>query len=297
MADTRLPDGEAFLAAVKTADFAEPGIPLDAPELEAALRWAGPATGMALHLDRTEGTRGGSDYRDFARAGVPFIRFFGNFFPELPRAGRHRGEARPGAGPAHGAAGVRDGLAPRRALTAAIRSAGDRPAPARPRRPPAGRLGCRRRRRRAGRRDRRAAPGAARPARPPARPPPLPAREGLRRRPDPRRAPGARSRRLASRGPSRGPRGPSRHALQPGADRGLARRRVPDDQARGARRDRRGRGGGERGGLRAGRGRRNRRRGRRGAASAPPAGTCRFARAWGSSRPAPTSRCRAPSGW
>jgi Zn-dependent M28 family amino/carboxypeptidase len=75
-----LPDGEAFLAAVKPAEFAEPGLPPDAPEIEAALRWAGPATGMALHLDRTDGTQGGSDYRDFARAGVPFIRFFGNFF-------------------------------------------------------------------------------------------------------------------------------------------------------------------------------------------------------------------------
>lgn len=87
VADTRLPSGEAFLAAVKTAEFAEPGIPLDAPALEAALRWAGPATGMALHFDRTEGTRGGSDYRDFARAGVPFIRFFGNFFPEYHEPG------------------------------------------------------------------------------------------------------------------------------------------------------------------------------------------------------------------
>ncbi len=87
VADTRLPDGAAFLAAVKAAEFAEPGLPLDAPELAAALRWAGPATGMALHLDRTDGTRGGSDYRDFARARVPFIRFFGNFFPEYHEPG------------------------------------------------------------------------------------------------------------------------------------------------------------------------------------------------------------------
>ncbi len=38
-------------------------------------------TGLALHLDHTDGTHGGSDHRDFARAGVPLVRFFGNFFP------------------------------------------------------------------------------------------------------------------------------------------------------------------------------------------------------------------------
>jgi hypothetical protein len=81
VADTGLPDGERFLAKVETARFAEAGLPAEAPDLAAALRWAGPASGMALHLDRTDGTHGGSDYRDFARAGVPFIRFFGNFFP------------------------------------------------------------------------------------------------------------------------------------------------------------------------------------------------------------------------
>ncbi len=87
VSDARLPDGAAFLAAVKTADFAEPGLPADAPELEAALRWAGPVSGMALHLDRTDGTHGGSDYRDFARARVPFLRFFGNFFPAYHEPG------------------------------------------------------------------------------------------------------------------------------------------------------------------------------------------------------------------
>lgn len=81
VADTRLPDGDAFLAKVVPADFAEPGLPVDAPELAAALRQAARMTGLALHLDRTEGTHGGSDYRDFARARVPFVRFFGNFFP------------------------------------------------------------------------------------------------------------------------------------------------------------------------------------------------------------------------
>jgi hypothetical protein len=80
VADAGLPDGAAFLAKVEPATFAEPGLPLDALDIAAALRWAGPATGMALHLDWTDGTHGGSDYRDFARAHVPFIRFFGNFF-------------------------------------------------------------------------------------------------------------------------------------------------------------------------------------------------------------------------
>jgi Zn-dependent M28 family amino/carboxypeptidase len=79
--DSALPEGSEFLSRTKALEFAEPGLPVDAPELAAALRWAGPAVGMALHLDRCDGTRGGSDYRDFARARVPWIRFFGNFFP------------------------------------------------------------------------------------------------------------------------------------------------------------------------------------------------------------------------
>jgi len=87
VADTGLPNGEEFLAKVKPADFAEPGLPPDAPELEAALRHAGHATGLTLHLDRTDGKNGGSDYRDFARAHVPFIRFFGNFFPAYHEPG------------------------------------------------------------------------------------------------------------------------------------------------------------------------------------------------------------------
>ncbi len=79
--DLGLPDGEAFLAKVTPADFAEPGLPVDAPELAAALRQAARISGLAIHLDRTDGTHGGSDYRDFARARVPWVRFFGNFFP------------------------------------------------------------------------------------------------------------------------------------------------------------------------------------------------------------------------
>lgn len=85
--DSRLPDGEAFLAGVKPADFVEPGLPLDAPAIAAALRRAAGITGLALHLDHTDGKSGGSDYRDFARAGVPFVRFFGNFFPAYHEPG------------------------------------------------------------------------------------------------------------------------------------------------------------------------------------------------------------------
>ncbi|HQT94486.1 MAG: hypothetical protein B7Z68_05815 [Acidobacteria bacterium 21-70-11] len=85
--DSHLPDGEAFLAKVKPADFVEPGLPLDAPAIATALRRAAGMTGLALHLDHTDGTHGGSDYRDFARAGVPFVRFFGNFFPAYHEPG------------------------------------------------------------------------------------------------------------------------------------------------------------------------------------------------------------------
>ncbi|HUK14751.1 MAG TPA: M20/M25/M40 family metallo-hydrolase [Thermoanaerobaculaceae bacterium] len=87
VADAALPDGEAFLAAVKPADFVEPGIPDGHPELADALRRAARGTGLALHFDRTDGTHGGSDYRDFALARVPFIRFFGNFFPAYHEPG------------------------------------------------------------------------------------------------------------------------------------------------------------------------------------------------------------------
>jgi len=87
IADNALPDGGAFLAKVKPADFVEPGLPPGAANLESALRRAANATGLALHFDRTDGLHGGSDYREFARAGVPFIRFFGNFFPAYHEPG------------------------------------------------------------------------------------------------------------------------------------------------------------------------------------------------------------------
>jgi hypothetical protein len=82
-----LPGAEGFLAKVDPLAFTDPGLPPDAPHVEEALRWAGPLAGMTLYLDRGDGTRGGSDYRDFARARVPFVRFFGNFFPEYHEPG------------------------------------------------------------------------------------------------------------------------------------------------------------------------------------------------------------------
>jgi hypothetical protein len=79
---TRSPPGAAqFLAQATPENFAETGLAEAAPWLGAALANAARGTGMTLHLDRTDGRNGGSDYRAFARQGVPFIRFFGNFFP------------------------------------------------------------------------------------------------------------------------------------------------------------------------------------------------------------------------
>ena len=42
---------------------------------------------MSLHLDWTDGKNGGSDYRDFARLNVPFLRFFGDYFPDYHKPG------------------------------------------------------------------------------------------------------------------------------------------------------------------------------------------------------------------
>ena len=79
--------GGAFLANLAPGHFAEPVLADWAPELAPILVRAGQCTGMALHLDRTDGRSGGSDYRDFARARVPFVRFFGNYFPEYHQPG------------------------------------------------------------------------------------------------------------------------------------------------------------------------------------------------------------------
>ena len=85
--DVALPDAEEFLAAVKAEEFMEVGIPRDAQALETAARRSARANGFPLHFDWTDGTHGGSDYRDFARAGVPFLRVFGNFFPAYHEPG------------------------------------------------------------------------------------------------------------------------------------------------------------------------------------------------------------------
>ena len=82
-----LKDPAGFLAGLDPADFVEPGLPPGHPELAAALVHAGRGTGLSLHLDWTDGRSGGSDYRDFARLNVPFIRFFGSYFPEYHKPG------------------------------------------------------------------------------------------------------------------------------------------------------------------------------------------------------------------
>jgi hypothetical protein len=80
VADTRLEEGAEFLAAVKPADFIELGVAEWAADLAPVLVQAARANGLALHLDWTDGKNGGSDYRDFARKGRPWVRFFGNYF-------------------------------------------------------------------------------------------------------------------------------------------------------------------------------------------------------------------------
>ncbi|MGE5361519.1 MAG: M20/M25/M40 family metallo-hydrolase [Bacteroidales bacterium] len=78
--DTRLERGEEFLAKVKPADFIELGVAENRRDLGPVLARAARGTSLALHLDWTDGKNGGSDYRDFARRGLPFVRFFGNYF-------------------------------------------------------------------------------------------------------------------------------------------------------------------------------------------------------------------------
>ena len=87
VASAKLPGAEAFLAAARPDSFIEPGVASFAPDLGPLVARAGSAAGLALHLDWTEGVTGGSDYRDFARARVPFVRFFGNFHPDYHRPG------------------------------------------------------------------------------------------------------------------------------------------------------------------------------------------------------------------
>jgi hypothetical protein len=80
-ADADLAERDAFLAGLRPETFIEVGLPEMPPELADTVLRAARGIGVDLHLDYTSGTGGGSDYRDFARVGVPFLRFFGNFFP------------------------------------------------------------------------------------------------------------------------------------------------------------------------------------------------------------------------
>jgi Zn-dependent M28 family amino/carboxypeptidase len=80
VADTRLPRGEEFLARVDAGRFIELGVAEWAPEVGEVLARAARGVGLALHLDRLAGTSGGSDYREFAKRGLPWVRFFGNYF-------------------------------------------------------------------------------------------------------------------------------------------------------------------------------------------------------------------------
>lgn len=78
--DAGLPDADRFLRSTPADDFLEVGLAQWAPELAPLLVRAAQGTGVALHVDRVEGSDGGSDYRAFARRKVPFLRFFGNYF-------------------------------------------------------------------------------------------------------------------------------------------------------------------------------------------------------------------------
>ncbi len=88
--------GAEFWGRLDPGRFAEAGVADWAPFLEGPLRQAGRGTGMALRFDRGDGRQGGSDYASFACRRVPWVRFFGNFFP-----GYH--------GPGDAAAGVDGG--------------------------------------------------------------------------------------------------------------------------------------------------------------------------------------------
>ena len=85
--ESRLVNAGDFLDRVKTEDFIEPGVATGAPWLGPLLAQAGSGLGFPLHLDWTDGLHGGSDYKPFARARVPFVRFFGNFFPDYHKPG------------------------------------------------------------------------------------------------------------------------------------------------------------------------------------------------------------------
>jgi hypothetical protein len=87
LSEAGLKEPQAFLAGLDPATFAEPGLSSDHRDLGPILAQAGRGTGMSLHLDWTDGRHGGSDYRDFARLRVPFVRFFGSYFPDYHQPG------------------------------------------------------------------------------------------------------------------------------------------------------------------------------------------------------------------
>jgi hypothetical protein len=87
VAEAGLKEGNAFLEGLDPAYFTEPGLASTHRELGPILVQAGRGTGMSLHLDWTDGRNGGSDYRDFARLGLPFVRFFGDYFPAYHQPG------------------------------------------------------------------------------------------------------------------------------------------------------------------------------------------------------------------
>lgn len=87
VADNNVPDAESYLAKALPGIFVEPGLPRGVPALEEAVRRSAAGNGLAMHLDWTDGKHGGSDYRGFARRGIPFLRFFGNFHPDYHKPG------------------------------------------------------------------------------------------------------------------------------------------------------------------------------------------------------------------
>ena len=85
--DAGFKNPQAFLTGLDPAHFAEPGLSSAHRDLGPFLIRAGQGTGMSLHLDWTDGRNGGSDYRDFARLNIPFMRFFGSYFPAYHKPG------------------------------------------------------------------------------------------------------------------------------------------------------------------------------------------------------------------
>ena len=78
---------QPWLKSQDPAYFAELGLPRQPPGNGPLLARAALGAGMSVHLDRTDGLNGGSDYRWFARRKVFFVRFFGDFFPQYHSPG------------------------------------------------------------------------------------------------------------------------------------------------------------------------------------------------------------------